>query len=251
MADLRDNLFGERVWMSLDPAARTFVATGERLMRDHRRDPAFDFSAVLIELAKAVEVQVTATLASAIGSAPGPIRHAHVENSTVDLARRGGLSLGQLPRVISGERERFEWLVRNVEHGTWFTQQLPPMLERLTGFRNPAAHSERRDRDPAVRLRAEIVGIGCAGLLVELTKVQRKDERFPSNGRASHAETRRVRRRGSCRSLWQNRTATRNSSAFPAPPPRLRVGGIFFECFGLTDAVVDQSAAGAPFGFFT
>jgi hypothetical protein len=109
-----------------------------------------------------------------IGSAPGPIRHAHVENATVDLARRGVLTLGQLPRVINGERERAEWLVENVEHGAWFAQQLPPILERLADFRDAAAHSERLDRDSAVRLRSDIVGIGCTGLLVELAKVKRK-----------------------------------------------------------------------------
>lgn len=174
MADLRDNLFGERAWLALEPATRTFVATGERLMRDHRRDPAFDFSAVLIELAKAVEVQTNATLARVMSGVPTAVRHAHVENATVDLSKRGMLTLGQLARVISGERERFDWLAKNVEHGRWFTEQLPPVLERLSGFRNPAAHSDRLGRTEAAELRADIVGVGNTGLLTELVRVRRR-----------------------------------------------------------------------------
>jgi hypothetical protein len=174
MADLRDNLFGDSVWMSLEPAVRSFVATGERLMRDHRRDPGFDFSAVLIELSKAVEVQVNATLGRVLRTAPEPIRFAHVDGATLDLSRGAALTLGQLARVIPSERARFDWIATNVVHGRWFTEQLPPMLDQLARFRNRGAHSERLARESAVKLRGDILGVGSAGILCDLTKVKRR-----------------------------------------------------------------------------
>lgn len=47
MSDLRDNRFGVAAWRGLLPTTRTFVATAERLMRDHRRDTSFDISKVI------------------------------------------------------------------------------------------------------------------------------------------------------------------------------------------------------------
>jgi hypothetical protein len=45
--ELRENLFGDEVWMALEPAARTFIATAEKIFRDHRSDPAFAFGPVI------------------------------------------------------------------------------------------------------------------------------------------------------------------------------------------------------------
>ena len=42
--------------MALDPAARTFIASAERIFRDQRPDPGFDFGMIVGNLAKAVEV---------------------------------------------------------------------------------------------------------------------------------------------------------------------------------------------------
>jgi hypothetical protein len=54
--ELRENLFGDEAWMALDPAARTFIASAEKIFRDQRSDPAFDFGPVIANLAKALEV---------------------------------------------------------------------------------------------------------------------------------------------------------------------------------------------------
>src|SRR6476469_8075411 len=55
--DLRENLFGEDAWNALDVTTRTFIATAEQIFRTHKSDAGFDFTPVLVDLAKALEVQ--------------------------------------------------------------------------------------------------------------------------------------------------------------------------------------------------
>lgn len=171
MADLRDNLFGFSAWAALLPTTRTFVATAERLMRDHRRDTAFDFATVLVELSKAVEVQVNALLAAALRDAPDPVRYMSGDGRLVDLGTSRALSAGQLARAISHDFERMQYLAKSLTEARWFTESLPPILEQLAEVRNPAAHSARRSRDQVLQLRDEILGIGCEGHLVTLSRV--------------------------------------------------------------------------------
>lgn len=174
MSDLRDNLFGIRAWSSMLPTARTFVATAERLMRDHRRDTAFDFSTVLVELCKALEVQVNAIVARVLAGAPVQVRYGNVNGASVDYANSRSQSAGQLAHVIAGDRERMDYLARHLTEGKWFTEQLPPILEELALFRNPAAHSARRSRDEVLPFRDSIVGIGGEGVLVTLSRVSER-----------------------------------------------------------------------------
>lgn len=172
--ELRENLFGDTAWQALDPVARTFVATGEKVYRDHREDDAFDFQASLGPLAKAVEVQVNGILRSALKGSPEAVRLVNIDGSTVDLARSGSLSLGQLARVIGGDRERVQYLGKRLENGAWFSMQLPPILDALANDRNPGSHAARVPRKVGERWRAQILGIGCHGVLVELAKCQVK-----------------------------------------------------------------------------
>ncbi|MBI2407329.1 MAG: hypothetical protein HYV19_03365, partial [Gemmatimonadetes bacterium] len=171
MADLRDNLLGVRAWRALLPTARTFVATAERLMRDHRRDTSFDFATVLVELCKALEVQVNGIVAGALASAPVPIRCGNVDGVSVDFSRTRSQSAGQLARVIAGDKDRMEYLAKHLTEGRWFTEQLPPILEDLARFRNPAAHAVRRSRDEVLPYRDRVVGVGTEGVLVTVARV--------------------------------------------------------------------------------
>jgi hypothetical protein len=57
MRELRDNLFGRRLWATMDPTTRTFLSVGETIFRSRRDDPGFDFSGVVVEYAKAVETE--------------------------------------------------------------------------------------------------------------------------------------------------------------------------------------------------
>lgn len=171
MSDLRDNVLGVRAWRALLPATRVFVATAERLMRDHRRDTAFDFATVLVELCKALEVQVNAIVAEALAGASVPVRSGSIEGRSVDFSRSRAQSAGQLARVIAGDRERMQFLATHLSEGRWFTEQLPAILDDLALFRNASAHASRRSRDDVLPFRDRIVGIGCEGILTTLTRV--------------------------------------------------------------------------------
>lgn len=170
--DLRENMLGEAPWLGLDPATRTFIASAEKVFRDHRGEPAFDFSPVLVNLAKAVEVQVNDLLRRALRSAPAEARRANVDGRTVDVVDGGPFSLGQLARIIGGERELNEELGRRLEPSKWITGSLPSILDELAELRNPAAHRLMLGREKVGRLRDRMVGVGCVGDLVELGLVR-------------------------------------------------------------------------------
>jgi hypothetical protein len=173
--DLRDNRFGEALWYALEPAARVFIATGERLYREHAVDAAFDFSPVITSLAKAMEVQGNALLRRAAAKLPPRIRQANLRGETIDLASCRSLTLGELARVIGGERELNEGLGRALDNSRWFRESLPAVLDALADARNPAAHSQSVDRETASRWRNQLVGVGCEGDLVALAKTRVRD----------------------------------------------------------------------------
>jgi hypothetical protein len=170
--DLRDNRFGDALWYALEPAARVFVATGERLYRDHRADVSFDFSPVITSLANAVEVQGNALLRRATTKLTPNARRAKVGDVSVDLAAHRSLTLGELARVLGGERELREGLGRVMESGRWFLESFPSVLDALAEVRNHAAHGGATDRDTATHWRNRLVGIGCEGDLVALARTR-------------------------------------------------------------------------------
>ena len=172
--ELRLNVVGEDAWEALDITARTSLADAERTFRDHRDDPGYDFSMVLAGFAKALEIQCNAILRRAAGKLPAAVRTANVEGHSRDLSRSHGLTLGQLARVISGDKDRFDALARALSNGTWFTQSLPQLLEELRDLRNAATHSSRVGRDDAIRWRNRILGIGTQGMVLELAKTAPK-----------------------------------------------------------------------------
>jgi hypothetical protein len=170
--ELRENRFGAALWSALDPAARGFIATAEQLYRAHRGDAAFDFGTVVVDLAKAVEVQVNALLRQALAGAEADVRRLNLDGVTVDLVADGPFTLGELARAIGDEAERNYWLKRRLAHGEWFTASLPPILRELAELRNAAAHGTVVERDVVTRLRNRLIGVGCVGELVELARVR-------------------------------------------------------------------------------
>ena len=170
--ELRENLFGADAWSALDPAARSFIASAEKVFRDHRDDAAFDFSGVVVDFAKAFEVQVNGLLRRAIVGANRDARFVEVDRQPVDLATGPMLSLGQLARAIADNKALNDWLKRKLQPREWVAVTLPPVLDNLAALRNPAAHETRIGRDQVVPLRDQLVGVGCVGRLVELAKVR-------------------------------------------------------------------------------
>jgi hypothetical protein len=172
--DLRENCFGEELWGRLDPGSRTFIATAEKLYRDHRNDVGFDFSPVLIDFAKAFEVQTNILLRQALSRVKPLDRTVNINGQSTDLAKTGSLSLGELVLII-GENETINRLLKRCfvqAGGEWFTASLPNILKELANVRNRAAHSAALDRDTVKRLRNRYLGVGCEGDYIKLVKTR-------------------------------------------------------------------------------
>ncbi len=171
--ELRENCFGEEEWFRLDPGTRTFIATAEKVFRDHKADISLDFSPVMIDFAKAFEVQVNILLRQALERVPLVTRRVNLSGRTVDAGKDGPFMLADLVRVIGETREINQALKRAItKEAEWFTASLPAILRDLANIRNPAAHSERIDREQARKRRNRFLGIGCEGDLVRLAKVR-------------------------------------------------------------------------------
>jgi hypothetical protein len=172
--DLRENLFGAEAWNALDLTTRTFVATAEQIFRTHRADAGFDFAAVVVDLAKALEVQANLVVRRGLAGVPADRRRANVEGATRDLVVGPPLSLGQLGRVLAEERPLAEALAARLRDGDWLVRQAAYVLRDIARHRNPAAHSEPVSRADAERLRNQLLGVGCYGDLVRLAGVRPK-----------------------------------------------------------------------------
>ena len=171
-ATLRDDLLGAATWSELDPAARTFLTTAEKIFREHRADPAFDFSPVVVNIAKVYEAQLHALLGSLATRVPRETFLANVDGRTLHLLDEGPVALGQLARALAEERALNDALRTRCANGAWAAASLPPILVELARWRNAGAHRERVPRDQAMRLRNRHLGVGCQGIVVELAKVQ-------------------------------------------------------------------------------
>lgn len=175
-AELRDNVLGHAVWTVLEAATRTFLATGEALLRAHRDDPRFDFSGPSVEYAKAVETELNAlifpALRGVLSKKPPHERETRIDDRRIDLgARVGHMSLGTLHHLLKHDTIVQKALPAAVpQDHRWILGELPSMLEVLVKSRNPAAHSEVLARDPAVQLRDSVLGIGVEGLIARIAR---------------------------------------------------------------------------------
>ena len=172
--ELRENRFGETLWTALEPAARTFIATGEKLYRDHRLDPAFDFAPVLGSFSKAIEVQLGALMRRTLPMLPREQRLMNVDGVTVDLASRRSFGLQALVKILAGEQGRSAVIGRALDHGPWLTGSFAAVLDQFREVRNEGTHERRIDRATASHWRNQLIGVGCAGHLVELAKVRHR-----------------------------------------------------------------------------
>lgn len=76
--ELRENLMGDAVWSALTPTARSFIATAEHTLWANRSTPGFDFSGVVLNLAKACEVQANQLLHLALARSTAQERRVKV-----------------------------------------------------------------------------------------------------------------------------------------------------------------------------
>ncbi|MFN2397252.1 MAG: hypothetical protein ABR543_01200 [Gemmatimonadaceae bacterium] len=172
--DLRENCFGEEAWSRLDPGTRTFVATAEKLYRDHRSDMAFDFSPVLIDFAKAFEVQTNNLLRRAMEFVKPRNRMVNLDGRSVDVGTAGLFMLADLAHIIGDCREINTALRDKIAAPSqdWVVTSLPAILRDLSSVRNPAAHSAQLDRRDVQRRRNQYLGVGCEGDLIKLANVR-------------------------------------------------------------------------------
>jgi hypothetical protein len=171
--DLKENCFGEELWFELDPGARSFIATAEKVYRDHKTDVLFDFSGVLINFAKAFEVQTNILLRKALAKAPAKARIVNIGGRSIDAASHGAFMLTDLARIIGESEEINSLLKRSMSReGEWFAASLPAILKELAKIRGPAAHSTHLSREALRPRRNQFLGVGCEGQLVRLAKVR-------------------------------------------------------------------------------
>ena len=176
--ELRENLFGHEVWDALEPASRTFVPSAEAVFRARREDPDFDFSGPAVELAKAVEVELNAlvfpALERVLASRRPADREVRVDGRPLDL---GGRASHQTLGTIRGLLER-EAIVKTAlstalsHDARWLEGELPHLLAPIIELRNPAAHKEAVSHERMGRLRRDVLGIGCEGLLVRIARAK-------------------------------------------------------------------------------
>lgn len=171
--DLRENLFGVEAWNALDVATRSFIATAEQVFRTHRADAGFDFAPVVVDLAKAFEVQANLVVRQALATADPRVREANVDGQVRDIAGGRPLSLGQLGRVVA-DGPVAQTLGNRLRDGAWLTNQGAYVMRSVADHRNPAAHAEPVTRAVAELLRNQLLGIGCHGDLVRLAGVRLK-----------------------------------------------------------------------------
>ena len=169
---LREDLLGESTWNALDPPVRTFVATAEKVYREHRADAASDFAGGIGGFSKALEVQVGSLLRRVLPKLPRQHRLMNIDGATVDLAQRRGLSLNQLVQVLAGDQTRTVALTQLLVNGGWFTGSFAAVLDEFRTVRNEGTHESRIDRKTATHWRNQMLGVGCTGHLVELARVK-------------------------------------------------------------------------------
>jgi hypothetical protein len=172
--ELRENLFGDDAWLALDPAARTFLASAERIFRDQRSDPGFDYGPVVTNLAKALEVTVNAIIRRVAPKLPRELRTVGIGSDKVELGVGKPLSVGQLTKLLGDRTALHRAMRQRLDHGDWFVDSLPKLLGTVAGIRNPAAHSQRISREASSHIRSALMGIGCQGTFVDLAKVRVK-----------------------------------------------------------------------------
>jgi hypothetical protein len=169
---LRFDLLGEMAWNAFDPTVRSFIATAEKIYRDHRSDLAFDFSSVLGSFSKALEVHVGGLLRAACAKMPPLIRRMNVDGKSVDLAQERALSLQSLIHALGRDEERRKVLVDSLVNGQWLTGPFVAVLGQFREVRNAGIHEKRIDESTARQWRNSLLGVGTEGHLVQLAKVK-------------------------------------------------------------------------------
>jgi hypothetical protein len=90
----------------------------------------------------------------------------------VDALERGSLMMASLVQVLAGDEARSVALAAALTNGGWLTREFAAALDQFREIRNEGVHSTRIDRRTATLWRNQLLGVGCVGHLVELSRVR-------------------------------------------------------------------------------
>jgi len=176
--ELRDHLLSPAIWDRLEPATRSFLASGEAIWRARAGDPGFDFSGPAVEYAKAVEAELNALVFPSarkhLKSRAPADREVLMDGTRLDLGGRvPHQTLGAIRTLLQKNDTFQKALTQSLPHDhKWLLGELPPRIQTLSDLRNPAAHSGLLSREDAREAREQVLGIGCEGLIVKLARVR-------------------------------------------------------------------------------
>lgn len=177
--ELRENLLGDVVWGVLEHGTRAFLATGEATFRARRHDPAYDFSTVTIEYAKAIETEMNAVIFPALrrvySKGNQARRYVNVDGRQLDLgAPVSHQTLGTIINLLAHSDDVAHGIkaVVPASDANYLLGEVMHQLAPVADLRNPAAHSSRTSRADASALRDRVLGIGQEGMISRLARVK-------------------------------------------------------------------------------
>jgi len=142
-AELRDHLFGRRIWNALTLTARSFLASAEAVYRSRRFDPAFDFSGVVLEYMKALEVELHDVLfvqpRDAVQRLSPERRRLRLDHGTIDpldLVTKSPLTLGDVARALGASSDWTQALGRFYDGFEALRREWPAQLRHWADKRN-------------------------------------------------------------------------------------------------------------------
>jgi hypothetical protein len=167
--DLRENLFGEQAWRALGPTVRTFIASGERMFREHVRDQMFDLGLTLLEFGKALEVRCNNMLRATMKDATDSERFLAVAGQHQGITTFQ-MTLGQIVTFLK-QRTTATFLRNGSADGEFLAVSLPAILTDFTAVRNKVAHQDLVERETVIQWRNRLCGVGSDGVLARLAGV--------------------------------------------------------------------------------
>ena len=113
-------------------------------------------------------------IAGVVGGKRPAEREVRVDGRLLDLgAKVPHQTLGAIRHLLERESIVKTALRTSLPHDArWLEGELPHLLAPILDLRNPAAHKEPVPFERIDRLRRDVLGIGCEGLLVRIARAK-------------------------------------------------------------------------------
>ncbi len=184
---VREDLLGRKCWAAMEISSRNFIATAEAVFRTRRDDPRFDFSPVIVEYCKAVEVELnTLFFDNFRNTLSHTLSHLPPKDTVTEIHQRRDVNLidcdehftvGTIITFLRSDARFKSCLKKALVHDQgWLLGKLSDELAPLRNARNAAAHEKQLSREEAEEIRNHLLGIGCKGLMPEIISIKMKYE---------------------------------------------------------------------------